>query len=321
MELKIGSFNLRKFGASSKKDFEKIAEIIVSEDLDIVALQEIFSEGKGVNRLLEQSVKHELYNWNYCFGAPFESGDPAKYGDMISNESRGEGYAFLWKKSRFQKVEYKKLGESRTFEPRIINSLTKDVNVDCSFFARAPYFIRLQPRYGGFFELRLLNIHIYFGDVRLSSIEKRQVEYSVLTQQIYPEICRTTYGQNRTPYTIAMGDYNLNILSPLVQTQYKNCYLSAVHSFFEGGKQVQILTVQDQLTTLRDIERMEDNQFTNSNALANNYDHFTYSPELSAFRSVKYEMIDAVNKYCGGDYAYYRKYISDHLPIVMTVEI
>ena len=69
MEIKIGSFNLKKFGASSKKDFEKIAEIIVSEDLDIVALQEIFSEGKGVNRLLEQSVKYELYNWDYCFAA------------------------------------------------------------------------------------------------------------------------------------------------------------------------------------------------------------------------------------------------------------
>lgn len=321
MEIRIGSFNMKKFGASSNKDFEKIAEIIVAEDLDVVALQEIFSEGKGVNRLLEQSVKYALYNWDYCFDTPSETGDPAKLGDMITTESRGEGYAFLWKKSRFKKVEFTKLGKTRVFEPRIINSLSKDVNVDCSLFARAPYYIRLQPCYGGFFELRLINIHIYFGDVRLSSIEKRQVEYSVLTQQIYPEICRNTYGQNRTPYTIAMGDYNLNLLSPIVQTQYKNCYLSAVHSFFEGRKQIQILTVQDRLTTLRDVDRIEDNGFSNSSALANNYDHFTYSPELSEFQSVKYEVIDAVNKYCRGDYAYYRKYISDHLPIVMTVEI
>lgn len=323
MEIKIASFNMKKFGAYSKKDFEKIAEIIVSENLDVVALQEIFSEGKGVNRMLEQSIKYELCNWDYCFGCPSESKDPFKFENMIETESRSEGYAFLWKKSRFKKVEFSKLGETRVFEPRIINSLSSDVdvNVDCSLFARAPYYIRLQPIYGGFFELRLINIHIFFGDLKLSSIEKRQVEYSVLTQQIYPEICQHTYGQNRTPYTIAMGDYNLNIFSPLVNTQYKNCYLSAVQSYYEGKKQIQILTVQDQLTTLRDVERMDEDEYTNSNSLANNYDHFTYSPELSSFRNVKYEMIDAVNKYCDGDYAYYRKNISDHLPIVMTVEI
>jgi len=321
MEIRIGSFNMKKFGATSNKDFEKIAEIIVGENFDIVALQEIFSNGKGVNRLLEQNVKHELHNWDYCFDAPSESNDLTKLEDMLSTKSRGEGYAFLWKKNRFKKVEFSKLGTTRIFEPRIINSLSKDVNVDCSFFARTPYYIRLQPIYGGFFDLRLVNIHIFFGDSRLSSIEKRQIEYAVLTQKIYPEICQNTYGQNRIPYTITMGDYNLNIFNPLVNTQLKNCYLSAVYSYFEGEKHIQILTVQDQLTTLRDVNHLEEEKYNNNNSLANNYDHFTYSPELSNFQSVKYEMIDAINKYCDGDYAYYRKNISDHLPIMMIVEI
>lgn len=145
--------------------------------------------------------------------------------------------------------------------------------------------------------------------------------YAVLTQQIYPEICQNTYGQNRTPYTVAMGDYNLNLFNPLVNTQSKNCYISEVHSYFEGKKRVQILTLQDQLTTLRDVERMKEGEYADRGALANNFDHFTYSPELSKFQSVRYETIDAINKYCDGDSAYYRKNISDHLPIVMTVKI
>ena len=246
MEIRIGSFNMNNFGGSSNKDFGRIAEIIVEENLDVVALQEIFSEGRGVSRLLEQNVKYELYNWDYCFAAPSESRDIAKMEDMVVKKTRSEGYAFLWKKSRFKKVEFSKLGETRRFEPRIINSLSKDVCVDCSFFARAPYYIRLQPIHGGFFELRLVNVHIFFGDTKLSSIEKRQAEYAVLTQQIYPEICQNTYGQNRTPYTVAMGDYNLNLFNPLVNTQSKNCYIS------ESCKQKSIEKTKKVPQSLRD---------------------------------------------------------------------
>ena len=65
MQYRIGSFNMKNFGANSTKDFEKIAEIIVGEQLDVVALQEILSEGKGVERLLEAGVEHELYNWDF----------------------------------------------------------------------------------------------------------------------------------------------------------------------------------------------------------------------------------------------------------------
>ena len=54
MEIRIGSFNMNNFGGSSNKDFGKIAEIIVEENLDVVALQEIFSEGRGVSRLLSK---------------------------------------------------------------------------------------------------------------------------------------------------------------------------------------------------------------------------------------------------------------------------
>lgn len=323
MEYRIGSFNLQRFGANAQKDFEKIAQIIVEEQLDIVALQEIWSEGKGVERMLENVVKYELYNWDMKCSSSSESSDREKVTDMVTNSGRGECYAYLWNKRRFKIVEFAKLGKNRVFEPRIVNSLGSDVSVDCSFYARAPYYIRLQPVYGGFFELRLLNIHIFYGDLSLSSVQKRQIEYETLVKEIYPQISHNRYGCFRRAYTIAMGDYNLNIFSPNIQTQVKNAYLSEVHTFSDGKETIQVLTIQDQLTTLRDMER--GNYYQNEDAadsgLANNFDHFSYSPELSPFKSVKCETIDAINKYCNGNYTYYRKNISDHLPVVMTINI
>lgn len=315
---KIASFNMNNFGVNSVKDFEKIAQIIEGEEFDIVAMQEILSNGKGVKRLIER----ELRGWDFQFDLPTESDDSEKLKDMIIKDKRGEGYVYLWNKKKFKLLEFSKLGKKRTFEPRIINSLSNDVNLDCSFFARTPYYIRLQPKNGGFFELRLINIHIYFGDNTLPSICKRKKEFDVLTKDIYPEISEKRYGQFRVAYTIAMGDYNLNIFSPDVQTPEKYC-LTHVHTYDKYNKTVKVRTVQDKLTTLRNMDNYSEteNIYGNRNMYANNYDHFTYSQELSEFKSVSFDVVDAVQKYCDGDFSYYRKNISDHLPIAITVEI
>lgn len=91
-----------------------------------------------------------------------------------------------------------------------------------------------------------------------------------------------------------MGDYNLNIFSPLVRTQERNCYLSQVHTYSDGRETVQVLTVQDQLTTLKkpnpnyglETARGEGEGY------ANNFDHFTYSPERSRFVNVSYQTVE-----------------------------
>lgn len=318
MEYKIASFNMNNFGFTTHthKDLDKIAEIIVAEDLDVVALQEISSEGKGVERL-----KEHLYGWDSCWDLPHETSDPEKLSDMVAKKSRGEGYAYLWNKTKFKILEYSELGYKKKFKPRIINSESNDVNVDCTFFARTPYYIRLEPLYGGFYELRLINIHIRYSDDDKydSSVdriaEKRKREFEILTKYIYPEISEHRYGQNRAAYTIAMGDYNLNIHSPAVKTQASRHFRldekDTKYVYRNGRVVVNVLTVQEQLTTLKNKD----------NGYANNYDHFTYSPELLNFVNVSYKTIDAVEKYCGGDFSYYRENISDHLPIVMTIEI
>lgn len=318
MKYKIGSFNMKNFGAYPKRDFEKIADIVRCEELDVVAFQEILSEGKGLKHLLEQYVAHEFYDWGLCWASPHDSTDFGKLNETIKNDSRGEGYAYIWNKQKLKLSEFRKLGDMRVFEPRIINSKSNDISVDCSFFARTPYYIRLQPCYGGFFELRLINIHIYYGDNTLPEVQKRLVEYNTLVQDIYPQISQQRYGDFRPAYTIAMGDYNLNIFRPQTPTQAKN-YLTEVYNYHDGKQTCQIITLQDQLTTLKKPTQQDNGELIGG--YANNYDHFTYSPELSHFSGVSCSTVDAVKKYCNGDFEYYRTNISDHLPIVMEIEL
>ena len=307
MEYRIASFNLKNFGQDSwkKRDLHKLAEIITEEELDVVALQEVLSEGKGVNHLIEELVKYELYEWDYCFEAPKDTSDT----ETVKTVNRSEGYAYLWNKSTFKIVEFSRLGNVKQFDPRIINTLSNDVNADCSFLARAPYYIRLEPMFGGFFELRLINIHIYWGNTSITAINKRIMEYEMLTQSIYPAISSKMYGNFRIPYTIAMGDYNLNIFSPFVQDKKAVLNPELIHN--EGGKAISIITTQNELSTLK----------KNEDGYSNNYDHFTYSPERIQNVNVSCGVIDAVNKYCSGDYAYYNEKISDHLPILLKIDI
>ena len=55
MKYKIGSINLKNLSKSTitKRDFEKIADIIRSEEFDIVALQEILSEGYALEYMIK----------------------------------------------------------------------------------------------------------------------------------------------------------------------------------------------------------------------------------------------------------------------------
>lgn len=107
MRYRIGSFNLKNFGAyadfgsadAPRRDFDKIAQIIREEDLDVVAFQEILSGGKGLQRLLEQYVNAPWHPWDFCWAAPRESSDPTKRG----KDMRGEGYAYIWNKRKFRK--------------------------------------------------------------------------------------------------------------------------------------------------------------------------------------------------------------------------
>ena len=308
---------MKNWGKSSRRDFEKISDIIRGEELDVVAFQEVLSEGAGVRQWLETSVRFNLYDWGFCWGYPKESSDTEKIQEMILEDKRGEGYAYIWNKKKFKLTGTQKNGEKRVFEPRIINTLSNDVKSNCSIFARTPYYIRLQPCYGGFFDLRLLNIHIYHGKTgSLTDIEKRKIEYHILTQEIYPQISQHRYGDFRPAYTIAMGDYNLNILRPERSTN--------VQEIIDVPEYGSVITAQHQLSTLKSTESVQDEQLYGGAAFSskigvNNYDHFSYGSKV--FSDVSSYVIEAIHKYCGDDIDYYRKNISDHLPIVMEIKL
>ena len=95
----IGSFNLRDLNFSNisnddtheklSRDFAKIAEIIVKENFDVIALQEI-NAPNALDKLVYDlnQYKRPDREFAFCFGTdmPNQSGskDPERYGFILS---------------------------------------------------------------------------------------------------------------------------------------------------------------------------------------------------------------------------------------------
>ena len=107
MSYRIGSFNVRNLSfAAGKERLDHIADLI--REFDIVALQEVLSEGKmlegaqvdnpaGQQIAYENSLRYRLGdNWDMCWLDPRTE---SKWYPYIGKDSRGEGYAFLWRKN------------------------------------------------------------------------------------------------------------------------------------------------------------------------------------------------------------------------------
>ena len=309
---KFGSFNLRNFGktAIGKRDFEKIAEIIRKEKFDVVALQEILSEGSALKKL----VHNLLPGWEIKWGEPEESSDYLK-----ARDKRGEGFAFIWNTRRLSLATSSTEKGMRVYEPRSVN---KALRYDCTMFARIPYYARFIPVNGGFFEFRLVNVHLHFGDNSVTEIEKRKFEYEFLTERIYPSIsAERRYGNNREAYTIVMGDYNLNLYKSRGEAEKRINSRTYIKPELVINNQ-RILTVQDQLTTLKTADTDEYTNDDNKNrGYSQNYDHFTFDVAHFDADNIKYKYnrVDAVRKYCNDDFEMYRAEISDHIPIALEI--
>ena len=322
MSYKIASFNMRNFGnaAGNTRDLNKIADIILTENFDIVSLQEILSEGKGIQILLELALGPR---WGIAVST----------GISRTSDRRDEQCAYIWNKQTIKLAEATvntRYGiNKRVFEPRAINSQGREINVDENQFVRIPYYARFEPVSGGFFELRLVNVHLYFGDNTYSEIEKRQEEYRILTQEVFPKIStKRTYGNNRQAITIVMGDYNLNIYKFRGEAEKrisKQTYITTVYEYKDRGIYQKIETVQDELTTLKSTRDaiVYDQEESELRGYSQNYDHFTIDTHdlTSKGISYNYHRVDAVRKYCDDDFALYRKKVSDHVPIVIEIDL
>lgn len=337
MGYKIGSFNLRNLGLSAmgnknERDLKKIAEIIKKEKFDVVALQEVLSEGKAFTSpdYAKKSVLMELGNdWDFQWANA----------ETQLADTRNEGYAFVWNTRRLRLATVSLTdGSTRTFYPRICR-LNRD------YMQRRPFYARLTPADtpdgGPWVEFRLLCIHTFYGnDTKLDRVIRQQ-ELDVLMKDIYPQISDRRYGEygNGMPsYTLIMGDYNVELwrswkdearkkINAERRLQGKAPYpkpaslIADENDVIETTKwgQRKVKTVQHEFTTLRTSSDESDS--VEARGYAHDYDHFSY--EESQFEGVKMNVkrVDAVRKYCGDDFDKYLKTVSDHIPVLMEIEL
>lgn len=212
--------------------------------------------------------------------------------------------------------------------------------LDTKDMRRKPYFARFTPHGkagGSNFEIRLLCVHTYLGDDNVADRAIRQNELDVLLTDIYPQMADMNF-QNALPrYTVLLGDYNAELVTDenIVAVMKRNAYRRSigmkipavmktdgngcVHSDKYG---IDVKTTQEQLTTLKLKNQDTPEEIVEERGYASNYDHFSYDEKaIGHVVKKKPRRIDAVGVYCDDDYKEYFKKVSDHIPIIMELQI
>lgn len=303
MSYKIGSLNCLSFGSGHGEKARAIARIIAEERFDIIALQEV--KNTGALKLLLDALRFYPGEW---------SGDCDAWGSA--------DYAFVWNTKRVQLIKVKNGTGERTVYPHTVTAKGAG-----KVLARAPYCARFEPAQPGMpkIEIRIINTHIRYGRQKSDSalleqglIALRKAEYTMLTQTIYPTVAGKAIldhayaGDCRPIYTIMLGDYNLNKRASAA----KSPYLEDVYVTGQGERSRVIVTEQAELTTLGQSANEGD-----ISPLRNNFDHVTYDRRRFDGVGIQFGSVDAIGKYSGNDADKYRKVISDHIPIFLSLEL
>ena len=271
------------------KDWNLISRIIKNNNIDIIALQEIFSESPV--KELQKCMSRYGSSWHCRF----------QKRDTIRNER--EGYAFLWNTKKISLLK----NDDKVFEPHIETKWSRSL-------IRPPYIGRFMPigPSSPFIEIRIINTHIVFSKDKyslqkeddLTSLSMRKAEYRKLSKAVFPQVAHSRSGNFRPAYTFLLGDYNLLI---------NHCTAIDLEPMEE---KMAIRSGQHEKSTLATIQ--PDNSI--ADPYANDYDHFSFSDHEASYIS-KIERIDGPRIFCGGDFEYYRKKISDHVPIVLRLNV
>ena len=334
MSYRIGSFNVRNLssGAGASRDLNMIVDII--REFDIIALQEVLSEGKilqgitlkggsGQAEAYEYSLKRRLGdNWDMCW---LDTQTASKWYPYIGDDSRGEGYAFIWRKDKFTCPTN---AYGRVVRPRIIHQYRTDSSRGEMKLIRDPGYGRFQLVDMPNAEIRLITTHIVYKKPSEDNLSKvvshgayvmRQNEFNVLARSIYTSVSEDHNDINCVvPYTIILGDYNLNLSesgagSPYVPAvmviDFQNNILGTSSQIAGNGVYV-IHTKQADLST---INKDADNY-------ASNYDHFTYDDRTrSSVVQGTPHRLNAVERV--GDYRTYKEKVSDHIPVMLEIDL
>ena len=309
---------------------------------DIVALQEVLSEGKilygpqmkspiGEAKAYERSLMRRLgNNWRACWCDPkVDPVDISMLDDDEEGDRRGEGYVFLWRTDKFELL---KNPDGTEILPEIYT------NYDISNGNKRKL-IR-NPAYGRFkiigrpCEIRLITTHIIFG--KKGMFDLRQDEFDILAGQIYSSI--NEYKKDikcNSSYTILLGDYNLNLQEI---GRSISCTVPPVVVFDRQGERIY------SCVTMNDYSKMSNYNSDNDNGIivytvqtkkstiknkepgfANNYDHFSFDSRVKNI-SKGANVIDGVKLLYGKctseeeRFSRFRKEISDHLPIIIYID-
>lgn len=312
MSYYIGSFNLRDFNFANtssdgvqeklKRNFEKIAKIIIDEKFDVVALQEINAPLplEYLTRILN-THKTPMREYDFRFGAEMP---------RLNRATDPERYGFIWNSKRLRLIQLRRGTNPGYYE-----------NAGALGLIRPPYYARFTARGmlgGSNFELRIVNTHIRDA----SREEERIKEFDVLVKQVLPRICDhqeiSENGEIMPAYTFLMGDYNL-ALNKSERAIYK---IETVTSSNYTGRNRSYRTVQEKATTLK----LPNEQVNIDDCYANNYDHFTYEVDLDTKLVLIPQRIEVLSKYYSDTgtpadkLKEYRAEVSDHVPIKLTVD-
>ena len=263
----IGSFNTCRFTGTGKHDIGILSDIILSERFDIIALQEVFRP-EALNLL-----KKRLPGWECSHGRP-GNGPACDF-----------GFGFLWNTKRIREC-------SKDSQPIIFEQYKSNIRM-----RRNPFYGRFAPSGllgGAFFEIRLIDIHLWCGSKSSpQDIFQRNEEYKLVTNEIHNYINTRRYGDNMPAYTIILGDYNLFCL----------------YCDQNDNQNQTVKTKQNEKTTLS----------TDNESFANDYDHFSYDENRFVGTSINVERIDTVSKYCYNNFEKHREKVSDHIPIKLEL--
>ena len=313
---RIGSFNMYKYSANTYKNKEAISNIIKNNNIDILAIQEIFSEQALKNLLGYLNEEH----WAGSWASP-----------NSKSASAAEGYAYIWNKDRISLSRNK---SGKVFYPVIHNQYSyKDVNGISEKLIRNPFYGRFTLKSNEQIEIRLINTHIMFSKTRSindsddhdtsddlpNDVNMRKREFSILASGILPKIDNKDYdlrwNEQDTrlirPYTILLGDYNLNLKDSGAGYPYIEPLISWKDSITEKS----IITIQNDKSTLK--ARRADNPHIAG--LKNNYDHFTYDENRPIQVNRCWAADPMTDSSIPFDYDKYKDEISDHLMVIMEI--
>ena len=301
MIYRIGSFNVRNLNYPVSKDgrrsFDTIANIIKTEQFDVVALQEVLSD-----KVWDQLKMHLGPDWRFSWERP-----PQYFGEAKA-DARGEGYAYIWNTQKLDLVEIDVDGYTREFLPRI----WRQYRANGQKLIREPYYARFSPQgkvAGCFCELRLINTHIVYGGSGKLGEAVRYGEFLKLVSNVYENVANKRYGNSMPAYVVVMGDYNL----PLSALHDVNVEIG--NSISERHQEV-VITEQDELTTLNYIKQDDG---THTSEFVSNYDHFSFLKKYKSIMNMDIERVE-IEKYCS-DLVKYWETVSDHVPIKMSINL